>query len=739
MSDKRSMVQIVFEKSLKTLFRFYFRIVHRVNIEGLENIPNGNKKLIIIANHANFLDGPLLWAFLPLSFKVLVDRVTAQYFFLKPFMSNSNTIQIDPFNSYALKSVVDIVNKGTNLLVFPEGRRTSTGSIMKIYEGTGFIAYKTEAEILPVYINNTYNIIGSRKKGEKKFFAKITVTVGKVKKPIDVSGVNHKERKEAATSKIYQLLSEIQFTSTYRQTTLSSKFIHVCKENKKKVAFLDITGKEVNYKKALIGAFVLGDFLSRYEDKNIGILLPNLTSTMLVFFGSQISHKTPAFLNYSGGVSSLQQCMDLADLRTIVTSRQFLEKINIDVAAFSNKKLIYLEDIKEKVNVVVRLRGLCKSIFSSLYYKPLAQEYQETAVILFTSGSEGKPKGVCLSHDNILSNIYQSLSRIDIQEKDYLMNALPIFHSFGLTIGTLMPLFCGIKIFLYVSPLHYRVIPELVYDEHCTILLGTNTFLNGFAKKAHPYDFHSLRYIFCGAEALSDAVFTKYAKTYGIRVMSGYGATECAPVISINNAIEHEYGTVGKFLPGIEYKIMPVAGIDHKQGQAGKLYVRGPNIMREYLKNETANRKFQTEDKGWYDTGDIVEVANAGFLKIVGRMKRFAKVSGEMVSLTAVEEALAGMFGQRWETAVMTEPDEKKGERLILVANSSKIELGKAREILRTKGFAEITHPREIRYVKEIPKLGTGKVDYMKLQENLKIFHKDGESLSTGGYLCLKK
>jgi acyl-[acyl-carrier-protein]-phospholipid O-acyltransferase/long-chain-fatty-acid--[acyl-carrier-protein] ligase len=279
-----------------------------------------------------------------------------------------------------------------------------------------------------------------------------------------------------------------------------------------------------------------------------------------------------------------------------------------------------------------------------------------------------------------------------------------------------MPLFAGAKTFLYVSPLHYRVIPEIIYDEGCTLLMGTNTFLNGYGRKAHPYDFCTIRYVYCGAEALSDAVFEKYAKTFGIRVMSGYGATECAPIITMNSALEHEYGTVGKVLSGIEYKLVSTAGIDGKNGTVGRLFVKGKNVMQGYLKNDYANHKFLVEDEGWYDTGDIVEVTAEGFLKIVGRLKRFSKVSGEMISLTAVENALAGTFGERKETVVMAVEDERKGEKLVLVTNYREAELKTIRERLRENGFSDLACPRDIIYMKEIPKLGTGKVDYMKLK-----------------------
>jgi acyl-[acyl-carrier-protein]-phospholipid O-acyltransferase/long-chain-fatty-acid--[acyl-carrier-protein] ligase len=226
-----------------------------------------------------------------------------------------------------------------------------------------------------------------------------------------------------------------------------------------------------------------------------------------------------------------------------------------------------------------------------------------------------------------------------------------------------------------------------------------------------------MRYIFCGAEALSETVFERYAKVFGIRVMSGYGATECAPIVCMNSALEHKYGTVGKVLPGMKYKVVSVEGIDAKEGRVGRLFVKGRNLMVGYLKNEAANHKYLVEDDGWYDTGDIVEVDESGFVKIVGRLKRFSKIGGEMISLTAVEEALAGFFGEMRDLAVMAVADELKGERLVLVTNVRGADLREVREVLREKGYSDLTFPREIIYMKELPKLGTGKPDYVKLKE----------------------
>ncbi len=702
---------------MRLFFKVYFRLVHRIKIEGLERVPKSFERLIVIANHASFLDGIIIWTYLRLPFKIIVDRGIALKPWLRPFLKNGHIAPIDSMNPYSLKEIVHMVSRGTPLLVFPEGRRTSNGNMMKIYDGTGFVAYRSGAAILPVYLKNTYNTVFARKHRGRRLFAPLAMTIGEVRPPMDLEHLPNRERKRAATRRIYSILSDLYLEVHARPSTLGREFLRICKANGGKTAFSDSTGNRVSYRKALIGAFVLGRYLSRPDWGNIGILLPNLTATAVIFMGLQIYSRVAAFLNYSSGPAALTQAIELADIDVVITSRLFLERIRLPEAVLGGRKVVFLEDLRKEIGPRRKLRALLSAIFSGPFGEMRVAEERQTACILFTSGSEGTPKGVCLSHDNIITNVYQGLSRVDVTPDDSFLNVLPIFHSFGLTVGTIIPLFANARTFFHVSPLHYRIVPELAYDNECTILLATNTFLNGYGRRANPYDFHSMRYIFCGAEALSDTVFQHYARTFGVRVMSGYGATECAPIISINSALQYKYGTVGAMLPGMDWRLVPIEGIDDGGGSVGKLLVRGRNVMKGYLKNEAANHRYLVEDGGWYDTGDVVEVTDEGFLKIVGRLKRFAKVSGEMVSLTAVEEVLSRELAGRKDVAVMAVSDERKGESLILVTNNPGIEPGAVRDTLKQHGFSDLAVPRHVHFMKEIPKLGTGKIDYVRLKE----------------------
>jgi acyl-[acyl-carrier-protein]-phospholipid O-acyltransferase/long-chain-fatty-acid--[acyl-carrier-protein] ligase len=303
----------------------------------------------------------------------------------------------------------------------------------------------------------------------------------------------------------------------------------------------------------------------------------------------------------------------------------------------------------------------------------------------------------------------------DVTDADRLFNCLPLFHSFGI-IGTVLPLIHGCYVFLYPSPLHYRVIPTLIYNLDCTISFGTNTFFNGYARKANPFDFRALRLLVAAAEKLQESTANAWARQYGVRVLEGYGATECSPTITVNTPIHPRFGTAGRFLPGIEYKFEPVEGV----APGGRLWVRGPNIMRGYL-NREANEKFLAGN-GWYDTGDVACVDEDGYLQILGRLKRFAKVSGEMVSLTAAEEALAGAFpqyGLRFQIAVLARPDPERGESLVAVANDQRLSMAEIRAAVKARGLSNLYVPREIKYIREIPKLGTGKVDHRGLEKLL--------------------
>ena len=434
--------------------------------------------------------------------------------------------------------------------------------------------------------------------------------------------------------------------------------------------------------------------------------------------------------------------------KQIISSKGFVWRAKLDLEPLraAGIEFLFLEDVRGGITPGQKLfaffRQSLRPHLSTLHPRPA-----DTAVVLFTSGSEGEPKGVELTHRNLLASLRQMLAVIDLMDTDSFFNALPLFHSFGLTVGLLLPLVQGVFVLLYLSPLHYRVVPSAFYNLNCTVFFGTNTFLSGYARKAHPYDFRSLRYLFAGAEKIQESTSTLWMRKFGVRILEGYGATECSPGISANLPMKSRPGSAGPFLPGIEYKLEPVEGISDEETarsntelhpsprqpdqpptlnpqpstpHVGRLFVRGPNVMRGYL-NPEANAKFLSLG-GWYDTGDIVKVDADGFVYILGRLKRFAKVSGEMVSLAAVEDILSTAFpryGLKFGVAVISRPDEAKGEKLIAVTNESRLTVEEVREVIRSRGLNNLAVPREIKVVHYLPRLGTGKINHRELERLL--------------------
>ncbi len=423
----------------------------------------------------------------------------------------------------------------------------------------------------------------------------------------------------------------------------------------------------------------------------------------------------PALLNFTMGESATIAALETATIQTVLTSRKFIEAGELEHLIETIEKkahVVYLEDLREKLSLFHKLKGLFMAKFPSLGIKRLIKniDASDTAVVLFTSGSEGIPKGVALSHENILANIAQINASIPFNTQDVCLNALPFFHSFGLTAGSMLTTLNGIKTFFYPSPLHYKIIPEIAYDIDATILFGTNVFLSAYAKHAHAYDFHTMKYAVAGAEKLQDETRDTWMHKFGIRIIEGYGASETSPVLSFNTPTNYKTHTVGRLLPGIQHRLEHVPGIS----KGGRLFVKAPNVMKGYLLHERPGVLLPPED-GWYDTGDIVAMDDEGFLSIQGRAKRFAKIAGEMVSLTAVEELCRHCWPDH-EHIALAFADAHKGEKIVLMSTLENPDRKALIQRAHERGISELCVPREYLYVSEVPLLGTGKIHYVAAQ-----------------------
>ncbi len=705
------------EETVKSLGRMILRLFHRVEIKGWENYEKAGERVVIVANHTSFLDAPILGSFLPDTPVFGINTHIAERWWVKPAFLMFDLLPIDPTSPLGIRSLIHRVREGRKCVIFPEGRITMTGGLMKVYEGPGTIANMAHATILPIRIDGAQYSYFSRLGTifRRRLFPKITVTIldpQSIDVPEEIKG---RARRQLIGTMLYDVMCEMVFATSPVHETLFEGLLDARKVHGAKTVVLeDIQRDPMTYGRLILGSFVLGGALAGRTSPgdHVGLMLPNSNGAVAAFFALQTHGRVPAMLNFSTGHANMVSACTTAQVKTVVTSRKFIElgRLEDAVAAISEvADVVYLEDVRAEIGAWAKFKGLVARRFARTAYRRTARgaAAEDAAVVMFTSGSEGVPKGVVLSHANIQANRYQLSARVDFNPSDQVFNALPVFHSFGLTGGLILPLLSGIKTFLYPSPLHYRIVPELVYSTNSTIMFGTDTFLAGYARSSHPYDFYSVRYVFAGAEKVKPETRQTWMDKFGVRIFEGYGATETSPALSTNTPMQYRAGTVGRLLPGIGHRLDPVPGID----EGGRLVVTGPNVMKGYLLSDQPGVLVPPEDN-WYDTGDIVEFDDDGYVTIKGRAKRFAKIAGEMVSLTAVETHVSQVWPDRGH-AVVSLPDKRKGEQLILITEVESADRKALLEHGKANGLSEIMIPRTILSVDRLPLLGTGKVDYV--------------------------
>ena len=688
-----------------------FKTFMGLEVRGYENLPPAGERTIIAPNHVSLLDAPIMHSILPSHAAFAIDTGMAQKGWIKPFLKLVNAHSIDPTKPLGTRHLIQAVKNGETLVIFPEGRLTVTGGLMKVYDGTAMIADKADAVIVPVRIDGperSYFGYLNRLQARKALFPKTTVTI---LPPVRLSvpeGLKGKARRQAAGLALQDLMVETAVKTANLDQTLFSALVEAkATRDTGKPAIEDPLGTRLSYGKLILGAQVLGAKLAPLapEGAAVAVMLPNSAGVAVTFFALQTIGRVPAMLNFTAGPQNIEAACTAAKADVVLTSRVFVEKAHLEavVAKLAEKRtLVYLEDVRASITLGDKLRGMRAGRRAQV-----ERASNDPAAILFTSGSEGLPKGVVLSHRNMLANAMQSLTRVAVNGQDKVFNVLPVFHSFGLTAGLVMPLVGGVPVYLYPTPLHYRIVPELVYGSNATILFGTDTFLNGYARTAHPYDFARVRLILAGAEAVKERTRQIYMEKFGVRILEGYGVTETAPVLAINTPLANKSGTVGRLSPLMEARLEPVPGIEG----AGRLYVRGPNVMLGYMRSENPGVLEPPED-GWHDTGDIVAIDDQGFISIKGRAKRFAKIAGEMVSLSAVE-ALATELWPAVTSVVVALPDARKGERLVLMTTDATATRETFARFARQKGANELMVPADILVVPGVPLLGSGKPDYV--------------------------
>lgn len=485
--------------------------------------------------------------------------------------------------------------------------------------------------------------------------------------------------------------------------------------------FADFGAPPLSFRKVYLSAFALGEILARRaaanDESRIGVMLPSSAGAAVVFYAAALRKITPAMLNPAAGERNLLSACRTANIRTVYTAQKLLDKLDAARTAAEGLRragisVVCLESLRGEIGAAIKLRALLAACMpaKSLPRLPGANAAaNDIAAVLFTSGSEGRPKGVALSHCNLLANITQVLSRLRGLHNETMVNSLPVFHSFGLLAGVVLPAAGGIFSVQYPSPLHYRKIPEVIREVRATIFFSADSFLAAYAREAAPADMKTLRYVFAGAEKLRDSTRREWRDKFGVDILEGYGVTETSPVISVNTPDDNRHGTVGRPMAEIETRILPQEGIL----QGGVLQVRGPNVMRGYLDSESPGGILPPPD-GWHDTGDIAEMAD-GFLQIRGRARRFVKIAGEMTPLDGVEEAMQTAFPNARFAAVRV-ADDKRGEQIVALCDEAKIGRAEIAAAFQSAGLPPLWTPRDVISVDAIPQLSTGKTDYPAAQ-----------------------
>ncbi|HEV8678548.1 MAG TPA: acyl-[ACP]--phospholipid O-acyltransferase, partial [Stellaceae bacterium] len=706
------------QDTLRMLARILLRLAYRVELRGLEHVAAAGDRAVIVPNHVSYLDGPLIAAFLPGYPMFAIDTAQAARWWVKPLLAGADIFPMDPARPMATKSLVKAVQAGRQCVIFPEGRLNVTGgALMKIYDGPALIADKGDAAVLPVRIDGAeftpFSRLAARTGGRlrRHWFPRLTITVDEPRRLPIPQELRGRARRHRAGMLLYDAMSAMMARRPAPPDLFGALLTARRAHGGKHPILTDPTAGPLGYDRAVAASLVLGRHLARKAapGEAVGLMIPNSIGAAVAFLALQATGRVPAMLNHTAGIDAVLSACRTARVRTVVSSRRFIELAKLDAFAAqlaASVDIVWLEDLRGQLGLGDKLYGLVAPRIAAWRHRRAGILPGDPAVILFTSGSEGAPKGVVLSHANLLANCRQLAARVDFSPADQVLNVLPLFHSFGLTGGFLLPLLSGVRIFLYPSPLHYRIVPELAYGIGATLLFGTDTFLAGYARVANPYDFYALRYVFAGAEPVREETRRVWGERFGKRILEGYGVTECSPVIAVNTAMHFKAGTVGRLLPLIEHRLDPVEGIE----DGGRLMLRGPNVMEGYLRADQPGVLMPPED-GWHDTGDIVRIDDEGFVTIAGRAKRFAKIAGEMVSLGVAEQIATAAYPQ-YRHAVVALPDSRRGERLVLLSEAPEVRRDALIAAAHQAGLPELAIPRDILPVAALPLLGSGKTDY---------------------------
>ena len=714
---------------------------YKLEVNGIKNIPSSGG-VLLLGNHISWIDWAIVLMAVPREVRFVMDKTIYNKWYLTWILKMFKAI---PISNASSKTTIQIVAKeldeGNVVVLFPEGAITRNGHLGEFKRGFEKVLEltNTEVKVVPFYIRGLWESMFSRANEKfKKSNKTSSVTVS-------FSRALNKQRANIVSVK--QQVINLSTTSWQEHIKnlrpLNETIFDRLKELSSQMIFADSTGVELSGHKFLTASVLFKDLLkSRIEGQNIALLLPATTAGAFVNYSILLMGKTAVNLNYTSEINSLKNSISQAEIKTIVSSKKFIEKLELKginiKEIFESTQVIYLEDLKIKISktrgflTYLSVRFVPSFLLKIIHLTKTSKN--DTAVILFSSGSEGVPKGVELSGDNILGNAQQIANIINANSNDIMLGTLPLFHAFGIVVTTYLPLIEGIKCVAHPDPTDGLAIAKLVSSYKATIMTGTSTFFRLYTKntKIHPLMFESLRLVVAGAEKLREDVRFEFKKRFGKDILEGFGTTETSPVASCNLPdviapdftiqVGHKNGSVGMAIPGTTIKIVdPQTFKELSVNEEGMILISGIQVMRGYLKNEQKTKEVIKIIKGktYYITGDKGRIDEDGFLYIIDRYSRFAKLAGEMISLGAIEEKISKLINLEEKPLIdfmiTSIEDEKKGEKIVLLISNVENEyiLSLKEQIL--KNFEnKLMIPSEIKIIDEVPKLGSGKRDYNK-------------------------
>ncbi len=701
------------------------RFIYRLRVVGAENVPTEGG-VLLVSNHMSWVDAAFLGAAQERRIRFIIDREIYNYWWLKPFCRLMGAIPISPDDPpkkivESLRAARQAMADGFIVCIFAEGGITRTGMLGQFRGGFEKIMKDTEYKIIPAYIGGAWGSVFSYYHGRllatlpRRFPSPVTVHFGK---PMPANSTAVRIRQA-----VMELSCDYFTMQKASRRPLGESFVKSARKHWLDACLTDTSGKSLTYGQTLTASVALAEALGPIvgDCANVGVLLPPSCGAALANLALTLMGRVPVNLSYTSSREARAHAIAKSGIRTLISSREFLEKVHIDEDL---PGLVFMEDLIKGIGPAEKRRAYVKARY--MPRRRLARRRgfsaDDVATIVFSSGSTGLPKGVLLSHYNIASNIETALMIFKVYTNDVVCSGLPFFHSFGLTFTLWLPLLAGVQVAYVPNPLDGRLIAEQVRDKKATLLFATPTFLMTYIRRAEPEDFATLRLVIVGAEKLRMRLADSFEKKFGLRPLEGYGVTETSPLIALNVPdveaggivqVGHKPGTVGHPIPGVAVRIVdPVDGSDKGINEPGVLLVKGPNVMLGYLEEEEQTREAIKD--GWYNTKDVVSMDEDGFLTITDRLARFSKIGGEMVPHLKVEEVLLkGLQTHEQVVAVTSVPDEKKGEQLVVVYTDEAGDAERLRKIIAESDLPNMYRPRPENYVKvdSIPILGSGKLD----------------------------